>query len=840
MSRLRSNYPSPVSSILVVLINSCFCSSILSQDNLPKLFINEFQASNAATVIDPEFQEYSDWLEIYNGEDTTVVISGFYLTDNPEDPQKYKIPLNTKVRPGWRISFWADGRNTARHTNFKLSRSGEHIGLYSAAGALIDSLSYGEQIKDMSYGRYPDGGSDWFLFDHPTPVGSNVLPGFKGRASEPHFAINGGFYDGPQIVVLTAQNSAEIVKYTLDGSPPDEQSLTYSEPLRLSQTTVVRAQAIRRNYLSSSVITHTFLIDEPTTLPVVCVATDPANLWSNETGIYVEGTNGIRGFCSNEPRNWNQPWEKPISLEMFEVDGAPGFKLDAGMQIGGGCTRLYPQKTLAIYARSSYGTSKIEYQVFDDKAIGSFNNILLRNSGQDWWRAMFRDGFMQMLVKNRMDIDWQAYKPAVLFLNGEYWGLHAIREKHNEHYLESNFGIDPDKIDILKGNAVVKQGSARLYNEMIEFIETHDMALTEYYDWVSTQMDIDEYLNYQIAEIYFANIDWPGGNTKTWRQHGENHKWRWILFDTDLGFGAHSRGQYDSNTLANATATSATYYANPPWSTFLLRKLLQNSEFKNQFIQRFASHLNTTFKPERVHHIVDSLKANIAAEIPRHIQKWAKSTSFDGGWSYHVEKMHEFASRRPGHVINHVVRKFGLSGTAQLHVRVQNSEMGKVLINGVAVPSDFAGIYFRNIPIQCKAQPKHGYRFVEWQGIAQASNDSVAFILTVDDTLDAVFETDETTGLRNDEIPSSSQLHQNYPNPFNAETTISYVLQEHSHVKLSIFDITGRVSKILVNQYQSAGAHSVRFDASGLSSGVYFYDIEIGSFEQSRKMLLLR
>ena len=744
-----------IKSLFIIHVFSLYSYS-LSQEQLPKLFINEFMASNSSTICSPDFQEYADWLEIYNAEDTTVELSGFYLTDDLSEPQKWQIPSDTRIRPGWSTLFWADGKDEGRHTNFNLSKSGEQIGLFANNGKLVDSIRYAEQIADISFGRYPDGNHNWVLFDLPTPATSNKNPGYSGIVHDPQFSLSGGFYPGSQSIELTTENTDETIRYTLDGSLPNPGCSIYSSPILLNSTTVIRAQTVREGYLPGKVITHTYFINETTTLPVVSVATDPANLWDDEIGIYVEGTNGIAGYCTDKLRNWNQPWERPVSLEMYEANGNFGFKIDAGMQIGGGCTRLYPQKTLAIYARAKYGASKINYPVFADKPIDSFNNIVLRNSGQDWWRAMYRDGMMHTLVKDCMDIDWQAYKPAILFLNGEYWGIHAIREKHNEHYLASNYGIDADKIDILDGNAQVVQGSAQRYKDMIAFIETHDMAVTENYNWVKTQMDINEYFNYAIAEIYFANIDWPGGNIKYWRQHGENHKWRWILFDTDLGFGAHSRGQYDSNTLANATATSATYYANPPWSTLLLRKLLENPDFKHQFIQRFASHLNITFHPQRVLKIIDSLRANIAAEIPRHIQKWEKSTSFNDGWNYHVEVMREFASRRPGYIIDHLIEKFGLNGSAQLSVSYNDPSMGNIFIDGVKLPGEnFSGTYLKNIPIQCKAVAKRGYRFVGWQGISNSTNDSIHVILTADSSLAAMFEIDESevySGLRINEI----------------------------------------------------------------------------------------
>ena len=729
---------------LVLLGNTLF-----SQTLPTKVCINEFLASNSTTIADPNYHKYSDWIEIYNNEDTLVDLSGYYLTDDLNDSHKWLIPDGTNIRAGWRLIFWADDQDEGRHTNFKLSKNGEAVGLFAPDGSVIDTISFPPQFTDISFGRYPDGGSDWYFQEPPTPGTINSSQIFRGIVSDPQISLPDGFYQGTQIIEISSGDSAATIRYTLDGSTPDETSQMYSSPFYIDSTTAVRTRAFKHDYYPSLVITHSFFIDESIYLPVVSLVTDPPNLWDDEIGIYVEGTNGIPGYCSPTPKNWNQDWERPVNIALFERDGSLGFKMNAGVKIGGGCTRKYPQKSLAIYARREYGESKINYQVFEDKPIHRYNNLMLRNAGQDWYRALFRDGFMQNLVKDRMDIDWQSFKPAMLFLNGEYWGIHNIREKHNEHYLESNYGIDPDAIDILYGNAKIKQGSAQHYLDMLNFIDSNDMALHENYEYVKSLMDMDEYLNYQIAEIYFANIDWPGGNIKFWREQTEAAKWRWIFFDLDLGFGAHPLGQYYSNSLANATATSPTYYANPAWSTFLFRKLLENSHFQNQFIQRFASHLNTTFLSVRAIQMIDSMQAYIAPAIPRHKLKWNDSMTMGAdSWEEIVEIMREFAEKRPAHIFQHIQEKFNLNSTALLTVTVSDPVMGKVLINQVAVPGEhFHGIYFQDIPIECRAIANTGYRFSRWQGMSEADTDSVTIILANDDSLVAVFEPDEYSAM---------------------------------------------------------------------------------------------
>ncbi|MFH1214757.1 MAG: CotH kinase family protein [Candidatus Neomarinimicrobiota bacterium] len=724
-----------------------FCGNLLPQEILPRLFINEFIASNINATLDSRYNEYSDWLEIYNAEDTTVLAGGLFLTDDLSEPLKWQIPVNTSIAANSFLVIWMDGHDTELHASFKLSGSGEQIGLFSVDGSAIDTISYPVQSADIAYGRYPDAGTNWRYFQQPTPGSANISQPSDGLVPNPRFSHNGGFYHGAQNIGLTTIEPDAVIHYTLDGSPPSDDAPVYSGPIAVTATVVIRAQATKSGYLPSAVITNTYFIDESVTLPVVSVATDPDNLWSDQTGIYVEGTNGIPGYCLTTARNWNQDWERPISIELFEKDGSRAFGTDAGMKIGGGCTRKYPQKTLAIYARSIYGASRINYRIFDDKNISSFNNINLRNSGQDWYRTLFRDGLMQTIVKDRMDIDWQAYKPAILFLNGEYWGIHAIREKHNEHYLEDNYGVDPDKVDILVGQATVKNGSAATYNTLLNYIKSTDLSVAASFNYVKSRIDINEYLDYLVAEIYFANIDWPGGNIKYWRPQGDGNKWRWILFDTDLGFGAHELGQYNSNSLANATAETSTYYANPSWSTLLLRKMLTNEEFRSQFIQRFASHINTTFQTDHVLHIIDSLQANIAAEIPRHKAKWSASLSFGATWEAQVEIIREFARKRPEYMISHLTEKFVLSGMANLTASVSESGAGYILLGGVSIPDDgFTGQYFRDVSLECRAIPAKGYRFAGWQGISDATDSSIAIVLTGDAELQAVFERDGIPG----------------------------------------------------------------------------------------------
>lgn len=413
------------------------------------------------------------------------------------------------------------------------------------------------------------------------------------------FNPESGFYTDSVEVIINSAVSGEIY-YTLDGSIPDSSDQKYNSAIVLNKTRVLRAILYSDELPDSVVHTSTYFINEETTLPVVSISTNPENFFSNETGIYVEGTNGITGYCSNSPRNWNQDWERPVYLSYFGEDKENKFNINAGVKIGGGCTRLYDEKSLDIYFRSQYGESKLRYHLFEDKDIDTFNRLSLRSGGQDWYRAIIRNSALQTITRNSMDLGFQSYKMVIVFLNGEYWGIHILREKQNEDFLESNYGFDADSIDILKLNQEIKEGSADHYKNMIDFIKNNDLSVKENYEWVGTQMDIDQYIDYQIAEIFFANGDWPGGNIIYWKPQKPDAKWRWLMYDLDMGFGSHSYGEYDTNSLELASSETEVYYANPTWSTFLFRNLLKNEEFRNEFMQRYNIHMVSTFDKDRM------------------------------------------------------------------------------------------------------------------------------------------------------------------------------------------------------------------------------------------------
>jgi hypothetical protein len=350
----------------------------------------------------------------------------------------------------------------------------------------------------------------------------------QGVSSSPLFSKHGGFYTGSQSVELTSISQGAEIRFTTDGKEPDSLSALYTGPITITNSTALRARIFETGKEPGEIITQTFFIDEEINLPVISIATDPDNFFDNQKGIYITGTNGTRGACDPTIRNLNQDWERPVNIELYEKDGTQGINQQAGIKIYGGCSRTrFPEKSLALYARNEYGKGSFDYQLFPDKNIYKFESFVLRSSADDQVSTFMRDALAQYVSIGDMDLDIQAYRPAVVFLNGEYWGIHDIREKISENYFRSNYNIDENTINILEGNGYASYGSSSGYTDLMNFIADNNLANRVNYNFVQSQMDIDEFINYEILHIYLAERDWPGNNIKFWNSGVRGHeKWR--------------------------------------------------------------------------------------------------------------------------------------------------------------------------------------------------------------------------------------------------------------------------------------------------------------------------
>ena len=346
---------------------------------------------------------------------------------------------------------------------------------------------------------------------------------------------------------------------------------------------------------------------------------------------------------------------------------------------------------------------------------------------------------MNTLVIGQMDIDYQAYQPAMVYINGNFWGLYNIREKINQYYPQINYGIDADLVDLIEGINATAHGDGTHYKDMITFIANNDMSTPENYEYIKTRMDMTEFMNYFITEIYVCNHDWLHQNIRCWREHSDEGKWRWLLYDMDWGFnGEDPMGSDQSND------NTFQWALNQGQASTLFRQLNTNKEFREEFAQRFVTHLNLTFAPERIHRIISDMAERIAPELPRQIERWGAIKSMEY-WNDQLNTLHHFAEERPRHLTEYLSETIMPKEKTELILEISNPEAGWISVYDVpvAVPV-FTGQWYREIPLRIKAHARDGWRFTEWVGSYPSYSKELSINLRETTILHAAFEKYDT------------------------------------------------------------------------------------------------
>jgi hypothetical protein len=629
------------------------------------------------------------------------------------------------------IPEWFPNLQIYLHTDFNLSGEGESLVLMDTSQNVVDLVSCPILSADHSFGRETDGVGSWKYFGDPTPGISNQMSNAAaGYAKMAEFNLPSGFYLEPVQIGFINYQASDNIRYTTDGSIPGDTSLLYTGPFSVDTTTVIRARVFEDNLLPGDVNSNTYFIDFQTNLPVVSLSLNPHDLWDWEEGIYVMGPNAEPGFPHFGANFW-QDWEKETHVEYFDNNQNFGFELDADMVIHGGFSRAYPMRSLRLITDGKYKTSEINYKLFKDKDINVFKRIILRNSGQDYNVTHFRDGIMHKIVQGKTDIDVQEYDPAVVFLNGVYWGIHNIREKIDRYYLQGNYGTNPDSVQILRDNIIVVEGNYYQYAEMIDYILHIPVIDSVTFDSISKLVNISNYSDYFITEMYFANFDWPNHNTKYWRTTADTSRWRYILTDIDFGLGLYA-----------APYTNELYrvlHGNIQWANNhkILRRIIQYEPFREYFINRSADLFNTVLFTQNILTAIDTTKQKLAPEMERHLPRWGKTFA---SWENEVEDMIDFALQRPGYVWQQYIDEFELEKLVNITVDVDSLHHGNVKVNTIIPDSlPWQGTYFDGNPVQLKALADSGYVFSHW-----ASNSLISGADTLLSALKINVDTNET------------------------------------------------------------------------------------------------
>ena len=709
--------------------------------------------------------------------------------------------------------------NDNLHTNFKISSNGENLSLYDDSGNKISELNIIGIPADISLGISEN--NELVHFTTPTPGYENSLNYFQGsNLTNIIFSNDGGSFTGELNLSLSGTSGNEIIRYTLDASEPNDNSLVYSSPININKTTVFRAKVFEPGHIPSHTQSRVYIYNVNHTLPIVSLISDPHNLFDNDEGIYVFGDS----FDQNYPHfgaNFWEDWERPIHVSIYENNSNYEISFNGGVKIFGGWSRGQAQRSFSIFARGKYGNSEINYRLFPQLDYSEFQSFILRNSGQDWLRTSIKDAALTSLLDGT-GLDYQSYRPVVTYLNGMYWGIYNMREKVNEHFIASKHNIDSEEIDLLTNNSELVHGTTSDYDELVNFIYSNNLSVTNNYNYVKDRIDINNYIIYQVSQIYFNNHDWPGNNIKYWKSKGG--KWRWIIYDTDFGFGSHpSWLGYNFNTLEFALSPNGPNWPNPPWSTLLFRKMVQNQEFRNKFINRFADELNSRFLPQRFSNHIDSLIDNIKVEIPSHFNRWKNHVQ---NWNYedYVNDMKNFANNRPEFSRDHIKSTFNLTSIQNLSLELEDIEMGSIELNDNLLinSSNWTGKYFEGVPVKIVAIAKSGYSFSHW------SDESVV----IDQNID-LNNPEININLKNFSkfkahfnlaplnVENSTFINNVYPNPTNEILKVSLksglVVEDIYFVDLS--------GKALKPKSVLTSNQGLEINVSNLKEGIYILEI---------------
>ncbi len=534
---------------------------------------------------------------------------------------------------------------------------------------------------------------------------------------EVNFHPEGGFYDEALSVRLYHREENVELYYTLDGSMPDKKARRYTSPIPLDSTRVIRAVAYhpeRDKY--SRIESSTYFINEPETdWMVISLTVTPEMLFDTVSGLFQVGVeNDVQGIANYGANFWDRK-EHFMNVEMFDSDSITVYRSPCGFRLFGGMSRTFPQKSMLLISRLRYGNKRFKHRFFENTRLKKFKYLILRNAGSDWGRAHARDPIINGMVDG-WDIDKQAYRPCHVYLNGDYFGIYYVREKINSYFLASHHReVDPDTLDLIEHRWALRKGSKKGYLKMLEFLEEADLSEKKYYDFLKTLMNVDNYADYKLLQIFIDNSD-AGGNIKFWRsKHFDKGRWQWILYDTDWGFGLMKTKAYLHNSLEFHTEEDGPTWPNPPWSTLILRKLLDNREFEELFLNRFCDRLNTTFLSDSMIAQIDAHQEMLRPEMPRQFERWNHSERV---WEIHFDRMRTFAAKRPTIMWKHLMERFDTG--KKVEVEVTSEGRGRVWVNEtvkVSYTRPFKGSYFEKIPISLHAQPRLGYRFSHWEGL---------------------------------------------------------------------------------------------------------------------------
>lgn len=660
-----------------------------------QLVINELMISN----IDGYMVEYDypdSWIELYNPTSSAIDIKGMKLCSGAGAKEEYVFSSSTTIQPGKFLVIPCDKKASKLHTSFRLDARGGELFLYDNA-TLIDHVCYPAMIApQIAYGRTNDVSVEWEWEKNATPGKPNVGPFLNTLLPDPEFSIKGQVMQNParvEIQIPSGCPSDTKIYITFNGSEPTEKSKSATSfSLQIDTTTVIRAKLMSSAALSPRSVSQSYIFHpRPTTLPIISLLTDSMHLYDPKYGIFSsEKTSGNKA-------NYDQSWRRPINFEYLGLAGQmTTINQLTETGVAGASSRAMAQKSMKIFSHQRFGHKHIDHAFWADKPeVKNSKSIMLRNGGSNCYISRINDAFAQRLFGTNLDnLDWQAYAPAIVYINGRYEGYLGLRERTNQDHIWANYDGEED-IDLVED---INQKDVASYVELKNLFSksTTDYATLE------PLIDMDEWANLLCLQIYTANTDWPFNNVSIWRRR-DGGKWRWITKDIDF-FSRAVRTELTPDPLnfnyfryltISGPSTSQEYKtANRAASAFwIFKKLLRLPEFRDLLVDKLSVFLGDFVNPQEATQMLWQMHDEIIEEVEYTYRKINPKMGKERCTTY-VQQLDDFMQLRNRKVYEHITEFYGFGSVIPMTVQKSNY---CIQINGVRINTGhFDGAYFSN------------------------------------------------------------------------------------------------------------------------------------------------
>ncbi len=787
-----------------------FCLSMLGTTYAQSLIINELCASNFS-VNNDNYYEFDDWIELKNNDSQPINLDGFYITDDLNHLFKHRlmaVDSELTIPAGGYLILWADKalEQGTNHLYFKLSSEGEKLILLSPTGQFVDSITYGPQYRNISYGRNIENAGNWCYFSSPTPDDPNITKGFKGVLERPAILPASGLFDSAFLVSISNTNEAEI-HYTTSNSIPTKDSILYDSSFSINETSVVMAINTKPGWINSDVVSEFYSFKETSSLPVLAVLTDSANLFGSY-GIYTH------------PYSVGPLWERPCQLRFLE-NNQLRFSVNAGIRIQGASSVDMDKKSFRLFFRDDYGMEQLEYPIFGSGRLSAFSRLVLKAGYDDDLTTetgtLLRDALSAALWEKTGEIPNKSTW-ASLYLNNKYWGIYNIRETVDEDYIKDRTGFtDFDLIRFKNEGATLEYGTLNSWNSMYSFIQDNDFSDEANYQQIQSMMNMTSFLRLAGFIQCSQYRSWSWG-VSAFRENRQGALWNFSIWDTDRGY---TELDYDEFTHQMTTFTSLY------WANTIPMKLRQSAEFRRQYINSTCDMLNSVFKPEFALHVFDSLYSIILPEINREINRWNSSNDY---YETNIESIRDFLRNRPSVLIEQMKSTFSLTDTNTITLDVVGH--GKIMINTLNVSEyPWSGQYFSKNAIDLKAIPDPGYHFAGWNEIQQNPISFQTLTLSENKSMTAYFE----EGIVSTKTIDKKQLSV-FPNPAKDWLSINY--ESNSFVRICLLNISGEVIRS-IDPYDSNGTLRYQIPQE-LPKGIYFIRLQTNNRTEIQRFVLIK